>query len=141
MINMIQKRARTLAIVILIPALYSMMSATAPTAADEYDNSTAAIEADDPERQPGDWEPGDPYDAAALAPSCVFRWYEAHWNAKHVHGWNDCRGVQYVKVIVAHGPDSGCITVLPDNDADDFTHSWSYGWPYLKSSFDRLDRC
>jgi hypothetical protein len=141
-VDMIEKRGRMLGVIALIVALFGMLpAATAPTAADEPDGSRGAIEADDPERPPGDWEPGDAIDPSALAPDCVFRWYEEHWYAKHVHGRNDCRGVQYVKVIVAHGPDSGCITALPDADADDFTHSWMYGWPYWKSNFDRLERC
>jgi hypothetical protein len=68
----------------------------------------------------------------ALAPGCVHRWYEEHWYAFHVHGQNNCGNRQYVKVIIAFGPDSGCMGLDPGQS---FTHSFQFG------RFDRLDSC
>lgn len=69
---------------------------------------------------------------AAVAPTCVYRFFEEHWYAFHLHGQNNCAGRRYVKVIIAFGPDSGCIGL---DRGQSFTHSWQLG------RFDRLDSC
>lgn len=74
----------------------------------------------------------------AIAPSCVMRWYHNHGGHKHVHLYNGCSGTRYVKVIVAYGPDSGCKGLSRGASG---THSWSYGWPFSASRFDRLETC
>lgn len=74
-----------------------------------------------------------------LAPACVERFSHTHLFNKHVHMQNLCgSGTQYVKVIIAYGPDSGCIRLVRGASA---THSWNYGWPYALSRFDRLELC
>jgi hypothetical protein len=68
----------------------------------------------------------------ADAPPCIYRFFEEHWYAFHVHGRNDCSGRRYVKVIVAFGPDSACMGV---DRGQSFTHSFQIG------RFDRVDYC
>jgi hypothetical protein len=73
-----------------------------------------------------------------LAPSCIYRFSHEHWFSKHVHLQNNCAASYYVKVIIAYGPDSGCIYLSPGATA---THSWSVGWPYAASRLDRVELC
>jgi hypothetical protein len=73
-----------------------------------------------------------------VAPSCIERFSHTHTFSKHVHLKSWCSGTYYVKVIIAYGPDSGCIYMPPGQTA---THSWSYGWPYAASRLDRVERC
>ncbi len=73
-----------------------------------------------------------------VAPSCIYRWQHTHTFSKHVHLASYCYGTYYVKVIIAYGPDSGCIYMPPGATA---THSWSYGWPYASSRLDRVELC
>ncbi len=77
-------------------------------------------------------DPGGEVGTMAVAPSCVYRFFEEHWYAFHLHGQNNCAGRRYVKVIIAFGPDSGCIGI---DRGQSFTHSWQLG------RFDRLDSC
>jgi hypothetical protein len=72
------------------------------------------------------------------APSCVHRFSHTHLLNKHVHLENRCNGDYYVKVVIAYGPDSGCIWLPVGATA---THSWSYGWPYAASRLDRVELC
>jgi hypothetical protein len=72
------------------------------------------------------------------APSCIYRFTHTHLTSKHVHLENQCGHTYSVKVVIAFGPDSACIW-LPDRATA--THSWSYGWPYALSRFDRLELC
>lgn len=80
----------------------------------------------------GDEELGESVGTMAVAPACVHRFFEEHWYAFHVHGQNNCSGRRYVKVIIAFGPDSGCIGL---DRGQSFTHSFQIG------RFDRLDSC
>jgi hypothetical protein len=73
-----------------------------------------------------------------VAPSCIYRFSHTHLFNKHVHLENRCNGNYYVKVIIAYGPDSGCIWLPVGATA---THSWSYGWPYAASRLDRVELC
>ena len=73
-----------------------------------------------------------------VAPSCIYRWQHTHLFSKHVHLASYCQGTYYVKVIIAYGPDSGCIYMPPGSTA---TWSWSYGWPYYLSRLDRVELC
>jgi hypothetical protein len=73
-----------------------------------------------------------------VAPSCIYRFSHTHLFNKHVHLQNNCSGTYYVKVIIAYGPDSGCIYLPRGATA---THSWSYGWPYVSSRLDRVELC
>ena len=73
-----------------------------------------------------------------VAPSCIYRFSHTHLLNKHVHLENRCQGNYYVKVIIAYGPDSGCIWLPRGATA---THSWSYGWPYAASRLDRVELC
>ena len=59
---------------------------------------------------------------------------EACGDAKGERG----RGRIARKVIIAYGPDSGCIYLPRGATA---THSWSYGWPYASSRLDRVELC
>jgi hypothetical protein len=73
---------------------------------------------------------------APIAPTCVERFYHNHVVYKEVHMANWCAGTtRYVKVIVAFGPDSGCIRLVRGASA---THRWP---PLLGSRFDRLEVC
>jgi hypothetical protein len=71
-----------------------------------------------------------------VAPSCIYRFSHTHFWSKHVHLQSNCQGTYYVKVIIAYGPDSGCIYMPPGSTA---THSWSTGWPYYASRLDRVE--
>jgi hypothetical protein len=73
-----------------------------------------------------------------VAPPCIYRFSHTHLFNKHVHLQNNCSGTYYVKVIIAYGPDSGCIYLPRGATA---THSWSYGWPYASSRLDRVELC
>jgi hypothetical protein len=73
-----------------------------------------------------------------VAPSCIYRFSHTHFWSKHVHLQSNCQGTYYVKVIIAYGPDSGCIYMPPGSTA---THSWSTGWPYYASRLDRVELC
>ena len=73
-----------------------------------------------------------------VAPSCIYRFSHTHVFSKHVHLQNNCSANTYVKVVIAYGPDSGCIYLPRGATA---THSWSYGWPYAASRLDRVELC
>ena len=73
-----------------------------------------------------------------VAPSCIYRFSHTHLFNKHVHLQNNCSANTYVKVVIAYGPDSGCIYLPRGATA---THSWSYGWPYAASRLDRVELC
>ena len=73
-----------------------------------------------------------------VAPSCIYRFSHTHLFNKHVHLQNNCSANTYVKVVIAYGPDSGCIYLPRGATA---THSWSYGWPYASSRLDRVELC
>lgn len=74
-----------------------------------------------------------------VAPPCIYRFSHTHLFNKHVHLENrGCNSNYYVKVIIAYGPDSGCIWLPRGATA---THSWSYGWPYAASRLDRVELC
>lgn len=100
-------------------------------ASEQHDGSTHAPRKE-AQAVSDDIEPGGSVGTMAVAPSCVYRFYEEHWYAFHLHGQNNCSTRQYVKVIIAFGPDSGCIGI---NRGQSFTHSWQLG------RFDRLDSC
>jgi hypothetical protein len=76
--------------------------------------------------------------AYTVAPSCIYRFSHTHLFNKHVHLQNNCSANTYVKVVIAYGPDSGCIYLPRGATA---THSWSYGWPYAASRLDRVELC
>jgi hypothetical protein len=73
-----------------------------------------------------------------VAPACIDRVCHDHGSRKEVHLRNFCGGTWYVKVIVAYGPDSGCIRL--DNGVG-WLYWWEWGWPWAASRLDRVELC
>jgi hypothetical protein len=82
--------------------------------------------------------PSDDVGVAEVAHPCIRRTYHDHGNLKEVHLRNDCGARRYVKVIVAYGPDSGCIAM---DSLSNWTFWWNYGWPWAWSTLDRVEWC
>ena len=120
------KRLLVLTVAVVTLSVFVGVSATAASPADGSTGRSQTVQQRAPAR------------AAIIAPFCVDRWSHTHLFNKDVHLWNRCGYTLWVKVIVAYGPDSDCKRLEPEATA---THSWSYGWPYAWSRFDRLDLC
>lgn len=87
--------------------------------------------------QEGDNGEGD-VSIADVAHPCIRRTYHDHGTHKDVHLRNDCGARRYVKVIVAYGPDSGCIAM---DSLSNWRFWWAVGWPYAASRLDRVEWC
>jgi hypothetical protein len=118
-----------LALAVLLLAGMTVMAPQASASASRTGTADAAGELAKTATVAG---PDDGIGTAAVAPTCVYRFFEEHWYAFHLHGQNNCAGRRYVKVIIAFGPDSGCIGL---DRGQSFTHSWQMG------RYDRLDSC
>lgn len=87
----------------------------------------------------GDEGPSSGVGITEIAPQCIQRVFHEHDWSKEVHLTNYCPYGYNVKVIVAYGPDSGCMFVSQYGGWA--TWWWSVGWPYAASRFDRLELC
>ena len=123
------KRLGVLSVAVLALSMIAGMSVASARQVDAASGATVQVAS----------APSSPAQARyTVAPSCIYRFSHTHVFSKHVHLQNNCSGTYYVKVVIAYGPDSGCIYLPRGATA---THSWSTGWPYISSRLDRVELC